>query len=149
MDSVIEKCENSIRDIHRPIVKSRSAVNARIKCKVGSVSDKYVGQKFTQNSYDRMNNKRKSQEKSIFEGKISSYNMNTFKGRVYILDKKRPIPFELEESARTTENINVITTNLADNASDPNSRHFSIKFEGLTTESITGRLISIMITGIL
>src|ERR1700692_4045135 len=51
-----------------------------------------------------------------FEGLVSSYNVNTFHGRVYVVDEQRPIPFVLTERARNEAAVAKIVRSLARNA---------------------------------
>jgi hypothetical protein len=54
-----------------------------------------------------------------FVGRVSSYNINTYKGRIFIPKEGRPIPFELSDSARNSRVISLVTRSLADNAHTP------------------------------
>ena len=45
-------------------------------------------------------------------GFVSSYNSNTFKGRVYVPVEERPIPFELAETVRDQACIQLIVDSL-------------------------------------
>ncbi len=52
----------------------------------------------------------------VVKGRISSYNANTFKGRVYVPKFGRPISFELSPNARTKHAVRLITSSLHLNA---------------------------------
>lgn len=108
LDSLMEKTESSISDMHRPIVASESAKSARLFRLSRSGLDQ-IGPDMTLLSYDYISRTIKSDEISRHKGLVSSYNVNTFKGRIFIPDEQRPIPFELSESARISKNIEIIT----------------------------------------
>lgn len=92
LDSLIEKCEIALKDIHRPIVESRTAASARISSRT-SGGVKEIGSSFTPNTYQYISfTEREVNSLRIF-GKVSSYNSNTYKGRIYIDEERRPIPF--------------------------------------------------------
>jgi hypothetical protein len=54
----------------------------------------------------------------VLEGSVSSYNINTYDGRIYVDEEQRPIPFELADSARDDDSIAVIASSLARNATN-------------------------------
>jgi hypothetical protein len=146
LQSVIEKCEVPIRDMHRPIVKSRTAEAATLM-KVGADGAIPLGHAFTRQTYDFMLDARPRSNDLYFEGRVSSYNMNTFKGRVFLGDAERAVPFDLSEQARTPEMIVAITRSLAANAVSRRSPDGKFTFHGLPIETRTGRLKSIIVLG--
>ena len=78
-------------------------------------------------------------------GRVSSYNINTFRGRIYVDEQQRPIPFELADAARDRETVGSITRSLARNANTrlPES---DIAFRAFRITTPTGRLKTLIIT---
>lgn len=146
-DSLIEKCEKAVIDMHRPIVMSGTATSANIyQC----MSDQYPKVRGTidSQSYLFVSNLIKNRDKEILKGKISSYNSNTYKGRIFLEKEGRAIPFELADEARRESYIALITESL-----DLNARRSSrgtslgmIGFVAYRVESKTGRLKSFIVS---
>jgi hypothetical protein len=147
-DSLAEKCEVAIRDMHRPIAKSRTATEAIISTRVGSV-ERQFGDPLNLETYEYVAHTDRGSASFEFIGRISSYNINTFKGRVYIAAENRPIPFELGESARNIDSIIRVTTSLRVNAERKSSDGADIVFNAFRNTSRSGRLKSVFITEIL
>lgn len=148
-DSLIEKVEPGLKAIHRPIVKSASAETAQIEYSVAGspgILDGY----FSQQTFDYVDRTITSEDFSDFEGNISSYNTNTFKGRIFVPDEKRTIPFELSDTIQTLATVNLITNSLRSNGQRRAGRMLSnepdIAFEALRNESVNGRLKSLLVT---
>ncbi len=143
-DSVIEKCETSVRSLHRPIIFSQTAEEGRIVERRGSI-EKPIGPALDWNTWSYIAHTHQTETPQIFEGWVSSYNMNTFKGRIYIGNEGRPIPFELSDQARGVISVGLVTSSLTMNARerlvDSGKRYFS----AFRNETSTGRLKSIMI----
>lgn len=107
LDSLCEKVENSIADMHRPIVHSKTALTAQIeRC---GYDRRSVGPLMNPLTYDYVKQTKREDSESVILGYVSSYNINTFSGRVYSLDEGRPVPFELDEDARDKNTIAVLT----------------------------------------
>ncbi|WP_445482805.1 DUF7947 five-stranded beta-barrel domain-containing protein [Pseudochrobactrum lubricantis] len=51
-------------------------------------------------------------------GRISSYNINTYKGRIFLEDEKRPVPFILVDMCRDIATRNLIVSSLRANNRD-------------------------------
>lgn len=147
LEGVVEKCEVAIRDMHRPIVRSETASAANIS-KISRTRSESVGYPLTKQTYDLMLEGRPMRNNMFFAGRVSGYNMNTFKGRVFLGEARRPIPFEIADNARTPEVIVAIARSLAANVRSRRSDDGLIEFSGIPLEARTGRLKSIVITGI-
>src|SRR3546814_1944334 len=95
MDSLIEKTESSVADIHRPIAASKSSTSANIVGSDDFGNRHPVGPEMSILTYDYIAASRL--EDGIFEldGIVSSFNLNSFKGRIFSLEDQRPIPFEI------------------------------------------------------
>ena len=139
LDAVAEKCEGAIKDIHRPIVFSQTASKAKLGYERRGFSGEFD---FTLNedSFEFINYTEKSGEPSELYGRVSSYNSNTYKGRIFVPDEGRPIPFELAPQIRTSENVNNVVNSLVENALVTN-RGF-IRFKAFINTSKTGRVKS-------
>jgi len=146
-DSLIEKCENSIREMHRPLVKSETAKQAILTSHIG-VDSIPVGVPLTRETYEYIAYTERSPGSSQFIGKITSYNVNTYKGRVYIAAEGRPIPFELADTARGFQSISAITASLTANALAHIAGDGEIAFVAFRNNSRTGRLKFLYITEI-
>jgi hypothetical protein len=114
-DALIEKCEGAIQTMHRPIVKSGTASQAIIT--VGPIArSRVVGQPMDRHTYEYVAYTEHEDTPQKLRGRVSSYNINTYKGRAYLFDERRPIPFILAESARSKRNVSLITNSLQRNA---------------------------------
>ena len=147
LDSVVEKCEVAIRDMHRPIVKSETAQLARI-IPHGQEDGKYFNFDLNEDTYDYINFTQMGNEPEEIEGYISSYNSNTYKGRMYVADAGRPIPFMLSDVARQVGIISHITRSLHLNAQERMQKGSVVKFKGYKNFSRTGRLRNLLIIGL-
>ena len=144
LDSVIEKCEYAIGEMHRPIVKSETAKKARI---LYNINDRDIPFKasLTYQSYEYIRHTNQSNTPEKISGKISSYNINTFKGRIFVPDEARPIPFMLSDEVKKPSCIERIMGNMTQNARDRFKRgHNSgeIFFTVFKNTSRSGRLKS-------
>lgn len=147
LDSLIEKCQSGIYKIHRPIVSSRTANRAEILFDDGSGDIKSTGS-LDKETHDYMSYNKKDDRETVILGRITSYNVNTFKGRIYIVDEKRPVPFVIAEGARSSENVDLVTSSLKASAfevvTSGDLRCFVYK-----TKSRTDRLKHVVITNVL
>ncbi|WP_299630811.1 hypothetical protein [uncultured Roseobacter sp.] len=150
-DSLIEKVEPGLKSIHRPLVKSQSANVAQIDFKVGDRSGTMDGY-FSPDTFEYIDRTITSEDFSEYWGNISSYNTNTFKGRIFVPSERRTIPFELSETIRNLRTINLVTGSLRSNgrrrAAGELSNESDICFEALRNESVSGRLKSIYVTDV-
>ena len=150
-DALLEKTEASVKDVHRPVVFSATAEVGAIDYRVGSYTgtmDPY----FDQSTYDYIDRTVTSDDFSEYEGVVSSYNTNTFKGRVYLEDSRRTVPFEISENIRNLNAIDLLTSSLRRNGRS-RARGLiriqpDIQFEALRNETPTGRLKSFLITNV-
>ena len=84
----------------------------------------------------------------VLDGRISSYNINTFRGRVYIEDEQRPIPFELADTARDENAIESVTASRAKMPSSIEIEKATFHFGALKITTNTGRLKGLIILSI-
>ncbi len=115
LDSVIEKCSVAITEIHRPIYKTQTADMAEIS---GIIGNRKVplNKQFTFETFQYVIEEHTEDEVNIISGFISSYNSNTFKGRIYVPEEERPISFTLSESAQSEHCIQLVVDSLRANA---------------------------------
>lgn len=143
-DSVIEKCETAIREMHRPIVKSQTADKARIVYRTRS-SETPLQYPLNNDTFAYINETKQEDRETEVVGPISSYNVNTYKGRIFVRAEKRPVPFELAEGTRTLQAVRQITRSLDMNAADRLSTGADIRCLAFRNLSKTGRLKSLLI----
>lgn len=147
-DSLIEKCETAIGQIHRPLVESQTADAAQLIARFHGTTLP-IGKPLTPATYEYLEYSAKSDDTKRFKGKISSYNANTFKGRVYLPEENRLIPFILSELARNSYSISKITESLAVNALTRFKGDSEITFNAYTFTSKTNRLKSLLIVQVI
>jgi hypothetical protein len=138
MDSLIEKCEPSIREMHRPIYASRSATEAIVEYKFRK--EKRTSQSLTIETFGYIDVTKLDDVPIEVVGRVSSYNINTFKGRIFTQTESRPVPFVLHESARSNENIGRITRSLDSNAMQRLDGFADVRIAALRNTSVNGRL---------
>ncbi len=133
LDSAIEKCHNAIVDMHRPIVGEKTASAAKINCIIGG-DEEYLSTVLDEETFDYINETILDDKNSTYVGRVSMYNANTYKGRIYAFEASRPIPFILAESARSPSNEIMLADNLAENV--------RARFRGPTIEVVGKNLLS-------
>lgn len=115
LDSVIEKCTNAITEIHRPIFKTETAKTAQIYSYINNQRTQLTPT-FSSKTFEYITEEFIQEEIIIINGYVSSYNSNTFKGRIYVIEEERPISFELAEAVRGEIIIQLIVDSLRANA---------------------------------
>ncbi|MBS1089089.1 DUF7946 domain-containing protein [Gluconobacter wancherniae] len=148
-DSLIEKCQVALEDMHRPIIFSETANSANVSS-IENMEKVKIGVTLNRNTYYNIGEEIIENKIEHFSGNISGYNSNSFSGRVYIPELNRIIPFEVTESSRSKENIRKITHSLSVNAQrgDDHLVLSDIGFHGLKVNTKTGRLKRIILTDI-
>lgn len=144
LESLMEKTESSIGDMHRPIVASQSATSAKLFRLSRSGVDQ-IGPDMTSLSYDYIARTIRRDELIEHQGLVSRYNVNTYKGRIFLPDEQRPIPFELDEVAKNRESVQIITSSLRTNATSRRESEGLIALYGRRLESSTGRLKALIV----
>ena len=115
LDSVIEKCSTAITEIHRPIYKNRTAETARIHALINNQKVP-LNPTFSFESFQYIIEEYTEEGVIIIQGFVSSYNSNTYKGRIYVPVEERPISFELADHVRGEGSIQLIVDSLRANA---------------------------------
>jgi len=145
IDSVVEKCENAVIDIHRPIIKSESAIEAKIRCKYKGEKLKKIP-KLTSETYEYISETIKSDLRKTYQAKTTSYNINTYRGRVYVPDLgNRTIPFVISDNSRNRKLIRKLTNSLNIGATDRETEDSFIYINCSKNISSTGRVKSLVI----
>ncbi len=142
INSLAEKTQNSIIDMHRPIEKG-SARTANIKTiKGGRVID--IGPQLDTRTLAAAKEIIEVNKITEFIGKISSYNMNTNTGRIYITSENRTIPFQISRDAVTREIERVISRSLDTNIAGLPSEGSEIILDGIYYLTKSGELSKII-----
>jgi len=145
-DSAIEKCEVAVKEMHRPIYANKTALSAQI---TGTFNNrtKPLSKILTLESYEYIRQTTREDKISQFSGRVSMYNTNTFKGRIYLNNEKRPVPFTLIEQAKSLSNEIKLAESLSTNIKSK-FQSGDIKIFGHRCLSRTGRLKSILVIDI-
>ncbi len=146
-DSLIEKCESAVEFMHRPMVKSLTAGSAAIV----DTSDYDLGLfdfHLDRETFQNIRFEITSTGTDPWQGSVSSFNMNTFKGRVFISDEQRPIPFEISSETRDRRSLRKIAESLSLNIQYPDNYNSHISFDAFARRSRSGRLKNLVITNI-
>jgi hypothetical protein len=147
-DSLIEKCNTAMHEMHRPIYKSETASRADVLAAIGS-QKLSINVPFTLDSWGYIHETRTSDKQELLIGCVSSYNSNTFKGRIYVEKFGRPVSFELSKEVRDQKTIELITTSLQTNALRMYSENKGlVYFLAYSRTSRSGQLKSLLITQI-
>jgi hypothetical protein len=139
LDSVIEKVDTAIINMHRPIVHSETAIQASISAAVGEIETLFDA-KLNRETYDFIDYTQRTDLPENLSGRVSSYNINTFKGRIFVDSEGRPIHFELSEGARDRGSVAVITNSSVENAQSRRGDKGTIGFSALRNLSRSGQL---------
>lgn len=143
-DALIEKCESSVKEMHRPIYGSKTATTAHVTATYRRTTNRIA--QMDADTFDYVNLTTQIEQPVENAGRVSSYNINTYKGRVYVNDEHRPIPFDLAETCRDPASVLAVTHSLQRNAGDRFSPDGEIQFGAFRFESSTGRLKRLLIT---
>lgn len=111
VDSLIEKVHRAVVEMHRPLVISQTASECTITGHYGR-QEKPLGGKLTLDTFEFINETVRVKTPNTFSGRVSSYNTNTFKGRIFIPELGRPVAFELQEGSRSNRIVQDIATSL-------------------------------------
>jgi len=115
LDSVIEKCSTAITEIHRPIYKNKTAETARIITNINN-QEVPLNPTFSMDTFQYIIEELTNEEIIIIRGFVSSYSSNTYKGRIYVPEQERSIPFLLSEFIRGEAVIQNMVDSLRANA---------------------------------
>ncbi|WP_141700881.1 hypothetical protein [Mesorhizobium sp. SEMIA 3007] len=144
-ESLIEKVEPAVRDLHRPISHSRTAETAILGASQAGQIVRQTGPVLDKDTFEYINVTNLTDDQEKFVGKVSSYNSNTFKGRIYIENEGRPVPFTLADVSRNPGTVLKVVRSLSANALDRFDENAEIRFSALRYESKNGRLKGFLI----
>jgi len=140
MDSLIEKCHTAVTELHRPIFKNKTASTASIFSTINH-DNRPLQASLNMSTFDHIRETFKSDQLVSLTGSVSSYNSNTYKGRIYVPEEGRPVAFELSERIRNEKSIEKVVESLSSNALRKYKHGSSIiKFTALRNESRSGYL---------
>lgn len=111
-DSLIEKCSVALSDMHRPIYKTHTAESATIVGTFG-YQQRPITAQFTQDSFEYIHEAFVEEVPVVIRGRISSYNSNNFRGRIYVASEGRPVTFELAKGIRTEYVLKLVIASLS------------------------------------
>jgi hypothetical protein len=143
LDSLSEKIETSVAEIHRPLAITGTAASAQISTSLGN---RRLGPPLSLLTYDYVKQTIKEDEIVEIVGVVTSYNLNTYKGRFLVFDEHRPIPFELTENARNKRNVAALTSSQHFNGQDRSDPRAILKLKAQKLVSTTGRLKRLHVT---
>lgn len=138
-DALIEKCSTALKEMHRPIFMSSTANS-------GLITGRINGQSFplpaslTLQTFEYLHETYVSPDVVDIVGRISSYNSNSYKGRIYVPEEGRPIAFELVQSARSKRAISLIMSSLRASALERKSENGYIQCKAFRELSKSGQL---------
>lgn len=145
-DSLIEKCSTAIREMHRPIYKNGTASEATVTM-ASEGEETPLHTSLTYSTYEFINETFRANVPELFSGRISSYNSNTYKGRVYVPKLRRPVSFELAKEVRNALVVHLVTASLHENATKNYTRPGClIYFLAYPNTSKSGVLKSLTVT---
>ncbi|HEV2162456.1 MAG TPA: hypothetical protein VGR52_09535 [Stellaceae bacterium] len=148
LDSLTEKTEVAIKNMHRPIVWSETASQAVVTARIGSGEAFRIGHPLDRETFDYIDVTERAEHTEKLSGHVSSYNVNTYKGRIYLPDLHRPIPFELAETCRDAISILALTQSLMQTAQDKWDAQSAVAFTAFKMTSKSGRLKKLLITSV-
>jgi hypothetical protein len=148
VDSLLEKTERAILEMHRPIFKTQSAESASLAAIVNG-HKRPLKTRLDRETYDFIHETRVSDAPNVIEGRVTSYNINTYKGRMYVSKYGRPVAFELSVPARSQKAAKLLAPSLQRSAEQrygaPGSVVYCVAFENT---SKSGRLKSLSLSKI-
>lgn len=148
VQALIEKIEPAIKDLHRPISQSETAETAQIGESESGLIVRKTGPTLDKATFEYINITNLTDRETLMDGKVSSYNANTYKGRIYVKSEGRPVSFTLADTSRDLRSIAKIVRSLSSNAVDRFDEGAVIGFSALRFESKNGRLKAFLITQI-
>jgi len=147
VDSLIEKIEPAVRELHRPIFASHTAKTADISASLGGPLIP-IGEQFTESTYEYMRFLEQGSYPEIFHGRVSSFNINTFSGRIFIREFGRPVPFSLAESVRNKDSIILTTFSLAENAKDQRGDRGDLVISAFVNKGRSGHIRKLFVVSL-
>ena len=138
VDSLIEKCEPAVKAMHRPISASQTAEFATVSFRQKSDFEEFA--ELDIDTHEGIEVVEYDEKPRTFIGQVSSYNSNTLKGRIYLTDYNRPVPFQLGEEAQRPRFVGRIVDSLKASATARKPSGVDLVVVALGGYSRTGRL---------
>lgn len=143
-DSLAEKIETPLKQIHRPITGGSKATHGVLGPADNSSVPRIVD--LNLETFEYVSSTERSDFPVTLEGVVSSYNVNTFQGRIYVPAQGRPIPFKLSDLAQDNLQKSLIAQSLAKNV--VNGDDALIRITAFKNESKDGRLKGLDVVGV-
>jgi hypothetical protein len=115
LDMVIEKCNNSIIDMHRPIYKSESAEKTTIKGFINGKEIKFSSE-LSIDSYNYIKEEIILEDEFSITGIITSFSAINYSGKIEIPEIDRPISFILDAKVKSDRNFEKLIESLKNKA---------------------------------
>ncbi|WP_413720020.1 hypothetical protein [Silicimonas sp. MF1-12-2] len=145
LESLVEKVEPAIADMHRPIVGSETAELAIVGKGVDATkSDVQINL----DTFQGLRYRTRVDDVISIGGRVSMFNMNTFNGRFVPTTHPRPIPFYLTAAGRTSEGVNLIAESLQKNIANSDDPSCVIRFDVMRDVTRTGRVAKLIVVGV-
>ena len=141
-DSLTEKCESAVRDMHRPIMFSKTANIGALTSQTQS-GTRRIGVELTPETGEYIFFTLESDSIFDYEGEVTGYNINTYKGRIYVPSEQRILSFVLGEQCRSAAVVETIIRSLSfasTNIEGSISPSGLIAFRAFAYRSRSGRL---------
>jgi hypothetical protein len=148
LDSLVEKIETSVVDIHRPIVGSETASFATLTGQGERTKPVQIGPLLSSETHAYLLDGKLDDQQTRIIGKVASFNLNTNKGRIFVYDEARPIAFTLPKESQTATNVVAITTSLQQNSKARSGRNGTVLMLGRRSFSANGRLKSVLVEAV-
>ena len=145
LDTLVEKCHDSIVVIHRPITQSESAESVVLSYETEN-GVKQVGKYLTHKTYENMTGRASDgtpTQTGIVSGNITSYDLSVGKGKICVASERdQLVNFELiNRTNKTGEASKLIAENLSENAKrNQDEKKQIIYFEVHEYRNSAGRL---------
>lgn len=134
IDTIIDTIEGDVASIHRPIIKESKNVVI-----IGG-SNNIVN--LDMRSYDYVKAKILSDYAEDFYGNISSFNANSCKGRIYIIDEQRTVPFSPGDEGFSDSEKAILAWSLGEYV---NNRPGKVRLRGRSVTTQSGLLKNLII----
>lgn len=95
LESIADKCDNSLKEMHRPIYRTKAAISLNIE--PTSLPSDAPSIALSGATYDSLRKTQLSTDAEMYTGRVSLYSANTRKGRIYVEEEQRTIPFHIQK----------------------------------------------------
>lgn len=126
--SLAEKIEPPLTRLHRPIIKSATAEQAKITFQ-SSRSTKLPPLILDRNTFAGMAYRERQDEVETLNGIVSVFNPNTFNGRVFVPKLSRTVPFFLTPAGRSPRALKLIGESYVTNLNERGSEDATLEFD--------------------